>query len=89
MPRTKLDEPKKIDWLRAAIREQKVVMDMEYVDLAAKAHCNPDYLRKLMSRNGPHSDTWNPEIKRSLCRALGITIKTIMTVVTDNEVELK
>lgn len=86
MPRTKLDEPVKIDWIKAAILERKLAKKLEWADIAAKAHCDSDYLRALMSRKP--TDDWNPEIRRAVCRALGISVKTILTVATDNEVEL-
>ena len=86
MPRTKLDEPVKVDWVKAGILERKLALKLEWADIAAKAHCNPDHLRALVSKK--HTDDWNPEIRRAVCRALGLSIKTTLSVVTDSGVEL-
>lgn len=83
MPRTSFDKQPQIDWLLAAILERKLKEKKDYSYLASKAHCTPDALRRMVSTK--HTDDWNPEIRRSVCRALGISQKTMISA----EVELR
>jgi len=87
MPRTVFDKPPEIDWVLAAILERKMHFHYEWADIADKAHCNPDVLRKYASQK--HTDDWNPDLRRSVLRALGISTKTVLSVVTDGSVVLK
>lgn len=83
MPRTVFDKQPEIDWLLAAILERKMKTGMDWNVLAEKAHCTPAALRKMASSR--HTDDWKPEIRRSVCRSLGISTKTLITA----EVELR
>ena len=79
-------EQDKIDWIKAAILVRKMDLKLEWADIAYKAKCNPDTLRKLVSQK--HTDNWPADIRRNVCRALGISIRMVLSVVHDEEVEL-
>lgn len=78
MPRTILDEAPEVDELKALILERKLAYGFSWADIAEKAHCNPDVLRAMMSKK--HTERWNPDIRRGVCRALGINQKTVFQV---------
>lgn len=87
MPRTVFDEAPQIDWLLAAILERKMHYHYEWSDIAAKAHVNPDVLRKYASQK--HTSDWNSEMRRSVCRALGISQRMVISAGDKWEVELR
>lgn len=65
-----------IDWIKAAVLYVKSERKLEWVDIAAKIKVQPDKLRKMVI--GKHSDDWDREIKRALCKALGISVKMVI-----------
>ena len=80
MPRTRFDTPKypPIDKLKACLLERKLVMGLDYCDLADAASISNDYMRKLMSKK--HTDDWPTDIKKAVCRKCGLTVKTVVGV---------
>lgn len=85
MPRTKLDRAKypPIDWMKAAMLERKQTLSITSDELAAAANVSPAYLRKLMTKK--HTDDWKPDIRRAVCRELGIGVKTTLSVMEGND----
>lgn len=81
MPRTKQDRKPPVDLLKAVILERKLVYGLTYEDLAESAKINATYLRKLMSKT--NTDEWSPDVRRAVCRALGINIQTTLSLVSD------
>ena len=86
MGKSVLDAPPRIDWVKAAILERKMAKKLEWADIAVKAKVSPDVLRKMVS--GRHTDDWNPEVRRAVCRALGISVKTVLSASSDSDMEL-
>ena len=82
-PMSSINSRPQIDWLKAAVLERKMAKKMEWSEIAAKAHVTPDALRKIVTTK--HSDDWNPDIRRSVCRTLGISTKMVITA----DVELR
>lgn len=76
MPRTVFDKPKypPVDKLKAVILERKLVMKLSYDDLAKAANSSSGYIRQMITLK--HTDDWNPEMRKAICRRLGINIKT-------------
>lgn len=66
-----------IDWLKAAILERKMAKKLEWADISAKTKISPDKLRKMVTNK--HSEEWDPEAKRALCRALGVKVKLVVS----------
>lgn len=73
-----------IDWLKAAILERKMAKKLEWADIAAKANVSPDAFRKIVTTK--HTEDWNPDIRRAVCKALGIKVKLVISA---EGVELK
>ena len=67
---------RQIDWIKAAVLYVKAEQKLEWADMAAKIKVQPDKLRKMVT--GKHSDEWDREIKRALCKALGISVKMVI-----------
>ena len=65
-----------IDWIKAAVLYLKSEKKLEWADMAAKIKVQPDKLRKMVT--GKHSDEWDREIKRALCKGLGISVKMVI-----------
>ena len=81
MPRTKLGEKYSappIDKLKACVLERKMVLGLEYKDLADAAGISSVYMRKLMSTKS--TDDWPNDVRKSVCRRCGLTIKTVVDV---------
>lgn len=80
MPRTRFDKPKypPIDKLKACLLERKLIMGLEYKDLADAANITNDYMRKLMSKR--HTDDWPVDVKKAVCRKCGLTVKMVVEV---------
>ena len=78
MPRLRASEPKypPVDKLKAVILERKLVMGMSYEDLAGVANLSPGRVRHMMSEI--HTDDWNPDARRAICRFLGLNVRTIV-----------
>lgn len=76
MPRTKFDKPKypPVDKLKAVVLERKLIMHLTYEDLAKVANIHPSYVRTMLTKK--HTDDWNPEARKAICRYLGINVKT-------------
>lgn len=90
MPRTKFDKPKypPPDRLKGAILERKLTMKLSWDDLAVVAHMSPAAFRRMAVQK--HTNDWKPDVRRSVCRYLGINIKTTMSYVTDDgEVQIE
>ena len=66
----------KIDWIKAAVLYLKSERKLEWADIAAKMKISPDKLRKMVINK--HSEEWEPEIKRALCKALGISVRMVI-----------
>ena len=79
MPRTKFDVPKypPIDWLMAAILERKKVMKLDWSDLADASKISVDSMKRLASTRPP--EEWPADIRKSVCRKLGIGAKLMIT----------
>ena len=80
MPRTRFDKPKypPIDKLKACLLERKMVMGLEYKDMADAANISSVYMRKLMANK--HTDEWPNDIRKAVCRKCGLTVKTVVGV---------
>ena len=78
MPRLKVTPPKypPVDKLKAVMLERKLVMKLDYKAMADAAHCTPEHMRKLMTTK--HTEDWPPEVRRSICRMMGLNVKTII-----------
>ena len=62
-----------VDKLKAVILERKLVMGLTYDDLAKVANTSSGYLRQIMIQK--RTDDWNPEMRKAICRELGINVK--------------
>ena len=84
MPRTKLDIPKypPIDVLKACILERKMVMHMSWDDIAAKTNTSGAAIRKMVCSK--HTEEWDPNIRRKICRELGLTLETTVKVKSED-----
>lgn len=78
MPRTRLQRPTypPVDKLKAVILERKLVMGLTYEDLAGVANVHPSYIRTMLTKK--HTDDWNPEARKAICRYLGLNIRTVV-----------
>lgn len=78
MPKTKFDKPKypPVDKLKAVILERKLVMKLTYDDMANVAGVSPEYMRKMITVR--HTDDWNPDARRKLCRFMGLNIRFVL-----------
>ena len=63
-----------VDILKAVILERKMVMKLNYNDMAAAAGVYPSTLRHMMTED--HTDDWPPLMRAKLCKRLGIDIET-------------
>ena len=88
MPRTKLDKPKApaIDWMKAAVLERKQALGVTSEELGQGANISGAYVRKLLTTK--HSDDWPPDVRKSFCKILGITVKTTL-IVTEGQNEIR
>lgn len=84
MPRTRLDRRRDppIDYVKAVMMERKLALHLTYDDIAKSANITPDYLRKLMATK--NTDEWSSDIRKAVCRTLGIKIETTLSMVTEN-----
>lgn len=84
MPRTRFDKPKypPIDLLKAVILERKMVMKLSYDDIASHVGVSTIHLRRLMTTE--NTNDWNPDIRKAVCKMLGIGIQTTLTQITDD-----
>lgn len=90
MPRTKLDTLKypPVDLLKAVILERKMTMKLNWDDLAAVAHMSPPAFRYMAVTR--HTDNWKPDVKRSVCRYLGINMRSSLSIQTrDGEIKIE
>ena len=79
MPRTKLDEIPEVDELKALILERKLAYKLSWEDIATKAKViSPTVLRKLVSTK--RTEEWSPAYRTAVCRALGISQKSVFQV---------
>ena len=84
MPRTKFDKPKypPVDILKAVILERKMVMKLNWDDIASVTNMNTDAFRHMAISK--HTDDWNPSVRRAVCRFLGLNMQTTVSVMTDD-----
>ena len=75
-----------MDLLKAVILERKMTMKMEYKDIAQAVNVAPEHLRRLMVTK--RTEDWNPDIRNSVCRVLGINIKTTLSVQTEDGIQV-
>ena len=85
MPRTKLDKPKAppIDRLKACFLERKQALNLTWPEIAEGSHVSEGHLRHLMTYK--HTDDWSPDVRRAVCRKLGIVVKMKIELLEDEE----
>lgn len=83
MPRTKFDKPRypPVDLLKAVILERKMVMKLNWEEIACAAHMTPPAFRHLVTTK--HTDDWRPDVRRNVCRYLGVNMQTTLSVMTE------
>lgn len=89
MPKAKFDKPKEvppIDWMKAAIMERKQALKVTSEELGKAAGVSGDYIRKLITTK--HTDYWPQDIRKAVCKLLGITVKTTL-IITENQNEVR
>ena len=84
----KAEKPKypPIDKLKAAVLERKLVMHLNYQDLADVANVSAVYIRKMMTEK--HSDDWNPHVREAICQYLGLNVKVVLEDMFDLSKEM-
>lgn len=89
MPRTKLSMRKAppVDYLKACMLERKLALKLNYDEIAKAVGITPDYLRKLMTTK--NTDDWSPDIRKSVCRELGINVQTTISMVTEDKTGMR
>ena len=83
MGRSSFDAPKypPIDLLKAVIMERQSTLHISHKDLAEVSDMTYSSFRKMFCR---HTDDWNPEVRRRVCRALGINIRKTIQLYDDS-----
>ena len=76
-----------IDLLKGVILERKSALHLRYDEIAADINVTPDYLRKLMTTK--HTKDWSVDILNPLCRRLGISILTTLSLIDDDGIRLE
>ena len=87
MGRTKLDKEPELDIIKAMILLRKQDYGYTYEQIAKKVGVHPVWLRTLMTTK--HTKEWSPDILRAVCRLLRINITTTLTMVTEDQSEVR
>ena len=89
MPKTKLSQRNTppVDYVKACMLERKLALKLNYDEIAKGANITPDYLRKLMTTK--HTDDWSPDIRKAVCKELGINIQTTISMVTEDKTGIR